>query len=67
MIVQCIKQVWRTNSCPGRTRGVPGVTVVGVIGETSCELEGVRISEEGLVAAEEGGTCHRRDWRRGYC
>jgi len=36
---------------------------VEVVGETICGLEDVRISEEGLIAAEKA--FHRRDWRRG--
>ena len=43
-----------------------GVAVVEVVGDER-GLEGVRVVEEGLVAAEKGEACHRRVWRRGYC
>ena len=41
-----------------------GVTVVEVLGDER-ELEDVRVPEEGLVATEKRGMCHKRDWRRG--
>jgi len=37
---------------------VPGVAVVEVVGETIRGLKGVRVAEEGLVAAEKGEACH---------
>ena len=53
---------------PRRMPGqVPGVAVVEVVGETIRGLKGVRVAEEGLVAAEKGDACHRRVWRRGDC
>jgi hypothetical protein len=54
--------VWCTILRPGRTRGVPGVAVVEVVGEIR-ELEDVRVAKEGLVVAEKGGMRHRREWR----
>ena len=41
-----------------------GVAVVEVVGDER-ELEDVRISEEGLVAAEKRQMRHRRIWRGG--
>jgi hypothetical protein len=40
--------------------------VVEVVGDER-GLKGVRVAEEGLVAAEKGEACHRRVWRRGDC
>jgi len=37
--------------------------VVGVIGETFCELEDIRVAEKGLVVVEKRGTCHTSVWR----
>jgi len=56
---------WRAGGCPGEFLGL-GVAVVEVVGNER-GLEGVRVAEEGLVAAEKGETCHRRGWRRGDC
>ncbi|MDD3934542.1 MAG: hypothetical protein PHP55_11830 [Methanoculleus sp.] len=58
MIVQYIKRLWSTSSRPGGARRVPGVAVVEVVGETIRGLKGVRVAEEGLVAAEKGEACH---------
>jgi len=58
MIVQYIKRLWSTSSRPRRARRVPGVAVVEVVGETIRGLKGVRVAEEGLVAAEKGEACH---------
>ena len=41
-----------------------GVAVVKVVGDER-EFEDVRISEKGLVAAEERRMRHRRSWRGG--
>jgi hypothetical protein len=54
--------VWCTILRPGRTRGVPGVAEVEVVGEIR-ELEDVRVAKEGLVATEKSGMRHRREWR----